>query len=124
MSKASMNSSFPVRRIVHRVLPILKVAKLAYPLCAACVLFMPNLSFGAEQTEPGDYPPWPRVRATNGNTVTVYLPQVESWSSNSFLARAAVEVKLAEAKSALLGAVWFEAYGTVDRTNRLMTIDR
>src|SRR5215471_1508980 len=37
--------------------------------------------------------PWPRVRSTNGNTVTLHLPQVERWTSNSFVARAVVEVK-------------------------------
>ena len=36
--------------------------------------------------------PWPRVRSTNGQTVTLHLPQVERWTSNSFVARASVEV--------------------------------
>ncbi len=68
--------------------------------------------------------PWPRVRSTNGNLVTLHLPQVERWTSNSFQARAAVEVRPAKAKTGLLGVVWFEASGTVDRTNRIVTLDR
>jgi hypothetical protein len=68
--------------------------------------------------------PWPRVRSTNGHTVTLHLPQVERWTSNSFTARAAVEVKAAKAKTELLGVVWFEARGSVDRSNRLVMLDR
>jgi hypothetical protein len=67
--------------------------------------------------------PWPRIRSTNGTTVTLHLPEVESWTSNSFRARAAVEVKLAKTKTDLLGVVWFEAHGTVDHSNRLVTLD-
>jgi hypothetical protein len=68
--------------------------------------------------------PWPRSRSTNGNSVTLHLPQVERWTSNSFVARAAVEVKPAQAKKSLVGVVWFEAHGNVDRANRLVTLDR
>jgi hypothetical protein len=67
--------------------------------------------------------PWPRVRATNGNAVTIHLPQVESWTSNSFKARAAVEVKLANEKSDLVGVAWFEAHGSVDHSNRIVNLD-
>ena len=38
--------------------------------------------------------PWPRILSTNGNKVTLHLPQVERWTSNSFVARAPVQVKL------------------------------
>ncbi len=68
--------------------------------------------------------PWPRVRITNGHTVTLHLPQVERWTSNSFAARAAVEVKMAKSKTELLGVVWFDAHGSVDRSNRTVILDR
>jgi hypothetical protein len=67
--------------------------------------------------------PWPRVRSTNGNTVTLYLPEVESWTSNSFRARSVVEVKPAKSKKTTLGVVWFDAHGTVDRTSRIVNLD-
>lgn len=76
------------------------------------------------QTALDEDSPWPRVRSTNGNVVTFNLPQVERWTSNSFVARAAVEVKPAGAKKSTLGVVWFAAQGSVDRTNRLVTLDR
>jgi hypothetical protein len=87
-------------------------------------LLVTTVGFGTPTTRLDEDSPWPRVRATNGNTVTIHLPQVESWTSNSFKARAAVEVKLAGEKSELLGAAWFEALGSVDRSNRLVTLDR
>jgi hypothetical protein len=78
----------------------------------------------AKPTPLDEETPWPRVRSTNGHKVTFHLPQVERWTSNWFTARAAVEVKAAESKTDLLGVVWFEAHGTVDHSNRLVTLDR
>ncbi|HSU53521.1 MAG TPA: hypothetical protein VLT36_05645 [Candidatus Dormibacteraeota bacterium] len=68
--------------------------------------------------------PWPRVRSANGNQVTLYLPQVERWTSNWFSARAPVDVKPARAKKEILGVIWFEAHGTVDHSKRVVTLDR
>lgn len=90
---------------------------------ASIALSLPFCCFAAPVPIDEDAP-WPRVRSTNGNTVTLHLPQVERWTSNSFVARAAVEVRMAKAKSELLGVVWFEAHGTVDQSNRLVTLDR
>jgi hypothetical protein len=56
--------------------------------------------------------------------MTMHLPQVERWTSNSFTARAAVELKLKKAKSELLGVIWFDAQGRVDRSNGIVTLDR
>ena len=80
--------------------------------------------FLAAQTAIDEDAPWPRVRSTNGNTVTLYLPQVERWTTNWFVARAVVEVKPAQAKKESLGVIWFEAHGSVDRSTRLVTLDR
>ena len=76
------------------------------------------------QTPVDEEAPWPRVRTTNGHTVTLHLPQVESWTSNSFVARSAVGLKLAGAKKELFGVVWLAAMGSVDRSNRIVTLDR
>src|SRR5215470_8442219 len=85
------------------------------------LIFRP--SSGSAATPVDEESPWPRVRSTNGSTVTVHLPQVERWTSNSFTARAAVEVKPANAKGEALGVVWFDAHGSVDREKRLVTLD-
>lgn len=76
------------------------------------------------QTPLDEDAPWPRVRSTNGYTIMIYLPQVESWNSNSFVAYSVVEVKPPNSGKELLGVVWLEANGTVDRPNRLVRLDR
>jgi len=53
----------------------------------------------------------------------MHLPQVERWTSNSFQARAVVAVKPASTKKESLGVIWFEAYGRVNHSNRLVTLD-
>jgi len=92
-------------------------------LCAASS-FVLALDLGAALTPIDEDAPWPRVRSTNGSTVTMQLPQVERWTSNSFVARAVVGVKPAGAKKESLGVIWFEAHGNVDRSNRVVTLDR
>src|SRR3954451_14335477 len=95
---------------MNRFFAVLTLLGLATSACAAAAL--------------DEESPWPRVKSTNGNQVTLYLPQVERWTSNWFSARAAVEVKPAGAKKELVGVIWFEAHGTVDRPNRIVTLDR
>src|SRR5258705_7892205 len=90
---------------------------------AAFTLALPA-GFATAQTPMDEEAPWPRVRSANGNTVTLNLPQVETWTSNSFRARAVVGVKPAGTKKESLGVIWFEADGSVDRSNRVVTLDR
>jgi hypothetical protein len=90
----------------------------------ASLMLVLNPGILTAQTAVDEDAPWPRVFSTNGNTVTFHLPQVESWTSNWFTARTVVEVKPARVKKTLLGVIWFEANGTVDRSNRLVTLDR
>lgn len=92
------------------------------PLVSLLILLAPALR--AAPVAIDEDAPWPRVRSTNGHTVTLHLPQVERWTSNSFTARAAVEVKMANTKTEMLGVVWFEAHGSVDRSNRVVMLDR
>jgi hypothetical protein len=93
----------------------------------ACLAWLASLQLFATNalavTAVDEESPWPRVRATNGHTVTLHLPEVERWTSNSFTARAPVEVKLAGSKKELLGVVWFEARGKADHSNRVVTLD-
>jgi hypothetical protein len=93
-------------------------------IALGALTFMLSVGAARAQTAIDEEAPWPRVRSTNGNTVTLYQPQVESWTSNWFRARTAVEVKLANTKKELLGVVWFEAQASVDRSNRLVTLDK
>jgi hypothetical protein len=90
----------------------------------AALLLVSAPGFLSAQTALDEQAPWPRVRSTNGYTVTIYLPQVESWNTNSFVARSVVEVKPPNGKKALLGVVWLGAHGDVDRVNRIVHLDR
>src|SRR6185369_6679816 len=96
----------------------------ARPVWSASLVLVLASHFLAAQTVIDEDAPWPRVRSTNGNIVTLNLPQVESWTSNSFRARAVVGVKPAGAKKESLGVIWFEAHGSVDRANWVVTLDR
>jgi hypothetical protein len=93
--------------------------------CAAAFLAMTLAApLASAQTRIDEESPWPRVRSVGGDTVTLFQPQVESWTKNSFSARAAVGVLRAGAKTETLGVVWFTATGSVDRSSRLVTLDR
>lgn len=88
------------------------------------IAFALAMGHAGAQTPMDEEPPWPRVRTTNGHTVTLHLPHVESWTSNSFVARAAVGLRMAGSKKEWLGVVWLSAHGNVDRSNRVVTLDR
>src|SRR3954471_7611079 len=92
-------------------------------LAVAAALALVLGGFTAAQMPIDEESPWPRVRTTNGHTVTLYQPQVETWTSNSFTARAAVGLKMAGAKSESLGVVWLAAHGSVDHSNRVVALD-
>jgi len=95
-------------------------------ICATAILVGLVLAPGSlrAQRPIDEDSPWPRTFSTNGSKVTLHLPQVERWTSNSFVARAVVEVKPAGAKQELFGVTWFEARGSVDRSKRVVTLDR
>ena len=67
---------------------------------------------------------WPQeLVADNGATVTIYQPQVESFSGNSLEGRAAVSVQLTTASDApKFGAIWFKARLDTDRDTRTAVI--
>jgi hypothetical protein len=90
----------------------------------ACLFLIIPFSLFASTIAIDEDTPWPRVRSLNGTAVTMHLPQVEHWTSNWFRARAVVEVKTADAKKPQTGVAWFEAHGSVDRSNRVVTLDR
>src|SRR6516164_6504015 len=98
----------------------------------------PSLSFG--QTSPAAPPaqaaakptttkasspqdpnePWPRVTTYQGATISIFQPQIESWTGNQLTARAAVRVK--SASSTDYGVIWLTARTEVDKVNRVVTL--
>jgi uncharacterized membrane protein YgcG len=66
---------------------------------------------------------WPRQFAHEGNTVTLYQPQVESWEGNQLKARIAVSVQTAAAAQPTFGVIWVAARTEVDKEKVLVTLE-
>ncbi len=72
---------------------------------------------------PSPNDPWPRVVTSQGATISVYQPQVESWTGNKLTARSAVKVKLPGKTATDYGVVWYLAQTEVDKVNRVVTLE-
>ncbi len=67
--------------------------------------------------------PWPRVVTAKGATISIYQPQVDTWSGNQLKAYAAVKVVTPGKKDTDYGVIWFSARTEVDKVNRVVTLD-
>ena len=66
---------------------------------------------------------WPReVQGDGGEKITVYQPQVESWSGNRIEMRAAVAVESAASPTPTYGVVWVTARTAVNKAQRVVTL--
>jgi hypothetical protein len=109
---------------------------LAYVLSAAIVVATPGVSWGqtpqpapaakpataAANVAPDAGSPWPRVVNSNGATISIYQPQVDSWTGNVLKAYTAVKVKTAGKQATDYGVIWFTANTEVDKVNRVVTL--
>jgi hypothetical protein len=66
---------------------------------------------------------WPRVVETAEGTVTIYQPQIESFTGDTLEARAAVAVKMPDSEGPVFGAVWYSARVSTDRDERLVYVE-
>src|SRR5262245_54125204 len=66
--------------------------------------------------------PWPRTLTRQGATISIYQPQLESWTGNLLDAYAAVTIKTQSPKVTNYGVIWFTARTEVDKVNRLVTL--
>ena len=66
---------------------------------------------------------WPRVFTEGSLRVTVYQPQVESWTNARLRSRAAVSAETPASATPLYGVVSLSARTDVDRENRLVTLN-
>ncbi len=67
--------------------------------------------------------PWPRVVYAKTATLSIYQPQVESWTGNVLKAYSAVKVKTTGKQTTDYGVIWFTANTEVDKVNRVVTLD-
>jgi hypothetical protein len=73
-----------------------------------------------------DYWPanWPRnFKAEDGTQFILYEPQLDSWNGNLLTGRAAVAVKAEQEEDPTYGVVWLKAQTTVDKENRVVTLE-
>ncbi len=98
---------------------------LAYMLCALIVTASPANMAGQSTAKvaPDASQPWPRVVYAKTATLSIYQPQVESWTGNVLKAYAAVKVKTTGKQTTDYGVVWFTANTEVDKVNRVVTLD-
>src|SRR5215469_4748392 len=78
----------------------------------------PTAGTAAAPSSPNE--PWPRQTTYQGATISIFQPQLESWTGNQIAARAAVRVK--SASSTDYGVIWLSARTEVDKVNRTVTL--
>src|SRR5215470_3646636 len=85
------------------------------------VAFAQSATPAAQATTPGG-DPWPRKLSIQGATVSIYQPQLESWTGNLLDAYAAVTIKTPESAVTNYGVIWFTARTEVDKVNRVVSL--
>lgn len=103
-------------------------------LSVAVLLVSPGVAFSqsatsstpAAQAPSGVLPPggdpWPRQLTYQGAKISIYQPQLESWTGNMLDAYAAVSIKMQGAEKTEYGVIWFRARTEVDKVNRVVTL--
>jgi hypothetical protein len=66
---------------------------------------------------------WPREVLSSEGTITMYQPQIESYSGNSLKARAAVSMTLVGKEEPVFGALWITCRVFTDRPTRLVRLE-
>jgi len=66
--------------------------------------------------------PWPRKVTVQGATVSIFQPQLESWTGNLLDAYAAVTIKTPGSAVTNYGVIWFTARTEVDKVNRIVSL--
>src|SRR5262245_9633562 len=77
---------------------------------------------GTPHTQPGG-DPWPRVSKGQGATISIYQPQLESWTGNVLDAYAALTIKTQGSDAVNYGVIWFTARTEIDKVNRVVTLN-
>ncbi|HXY09985.1 MAG TPA: hypothetical protein VEI52_19240 [Terriglobales bacterium] len=75
-------------------------------------------SFSAVLPSPDE--PWPRITTYQGATISIFQPQLESWTGNQMHGRAAVRIQTSAKTD--YGVIWLTARTEVDKVNRVVTL--
>ncbi len=97
---------------------------LAWQTCALAQTPAPGTGAGPPQAGPvptaGD---WPSVIQVGGNTISVYLPQLDSWDGQRLEAHAAVSIQTSGSAQPTFGVAQLLADTQVDKGARQVTLD-
>ncbi|HTP79444.1 MAG TPA: hypothetical protein VMM57_03460 [Bacteroidota bacterium] len=66
---------------------------------------------------------WPREVVSSEGTITMYQPQIESYSGNSLRARAAISIVPVGKTESVYGAIWVNCKVLIDRPTRTVTLE-
>jgi hypothetical protein len=89
----------------------------------SCGLIAPQAGCAQAQDDGVTDIGWPRQIQRDGNTITIYQPQVERWAGNQLQSRAAVAVETAASAQPIYGVIWLSARTEVDKDRRLVTLE-
>ena len=67
---------------------------------------------------------WPRKFTANGNAIDLYTPQLDAWDGRTIEWHAAVSITPPGAKEPTFGVVFSTAKTDVDKTTRLVTLEK
>jgi len=106
---------------------------LAIVIAAGLLLSLPQLALSQAApsrtgTPPANAPsaggdPWPRKTMYQGATISIYQPQLQSWTGNLLNAFSAVTIKTPGSEATNYGVIWFTARTEVDKVNRVVTLE-
>lgn len=65
---------------------------------------------------------WPREITSNEGKITIFQPEIESFSDNKMECRSAMVIKMDDQSSPVFGAIWYECRLATDRDNRTVTL--
>src|SRR5262249_48404946 len=88
----------------------------------APVAYAQSTAAAAQADAPSGADPWPRKMTVQGAALSIYQPQLESWTGNLLDAYAAVTIRTAGSAVTNYGVVWFTARTEVDKVNRVVTL--
>ena len=103
---------------------------ISFIVMSCLALFSPGLVFSqsasstpaAPNAPPPGGDPWPRQLTYQGAKISVYQPQLESWTGNLLTAYTAVTIMAGKAQQLGYGVIWFTAHTEVDKVNRVVTL--
>ena len=82
------------------------------------ILSLGLLSFGVDAV----CADWPKIIEAKDGIITIYQPQPETLDGTFLTGRAAISIKLTDAKQPVFGAIWITSTIVVDRDSRTATL--